>query len=201
MENSLSLPLGKLKKYGKVFYFTTLSNISAEMPGLHLPKPFEESPRGLLIKGSGIRVPAGAPIEKSTLVVLFSIGVPVWRESCSRIVRTGFATLQPPSLWEACQRLQNSRRSKKSTTRVLFLFCPPSVARIPFRRAKGIRNIAERLAVLDLVSGAKFPQEQKKHPVGCFFYITSVRDLIYWYPFLSRYFASSSSIKVMSFAE
>ena len=65
----------------------------------------------------------------------------------------GFATLQPPSLWEACQRLQNSRRS------------------------------------------------EKKHPVGCFFYITSVRDLIYWYPFLSRYFATSSSIKVMSFAE
>ncbi len=77
MENSLSLTLGKLKKYGKVFYFTTLSNISAEMPGLHLPKPFGESPRGLLIKGSGIRVPAGAPIEKNACLAVFSIGVPV----------------------------------------------------------------------------------------------------------------------------
>ena len=41
----------------------------------------------------------------------------------------------------------------------VFLFAPVRNS-ISFREAKGIRNIAKRLARRDLVGGAKFPREQ-----------------------------------------
>ena len=69
-------------------------------------------------------------------------------------------------------RDSSSRRStnNKSTPCGCFYYWCSCVSESRFVLCtKGIRNIATRLAVRDLVSGAKFPQECYT-PCGCFYY-------------------------------